>query len=166
MFDKILVPLDGSKLGAKILPTVVDLAKTHNSQVTLIHSCHTADFGAGQVEPRLMESMPVAEKKICETFLSQAGKDLEAQDIKVNWVCVEGVPAREIIGYAQKNKMDLICMTTHGKSEVGWALGSTASRVVAHATVPVLLIRVIRFQPAPEWIEKASSHFDEENWVP
>jgi nucleotide-binding universal stress UspA family protein len=168
MFEKILVPLDGSKLGAKILPTVVELAKTHNSQVTLIHACHTADLGVGQVDSRIMEQIPAAEKKVCEAFLSQAGKDLENQGIKVDWVCVEGVPPREIIGYAQKNKMDLICMATHGRSEVGWALGSTAARVVAHATVPVLLVRVMAFKPTPEWVEKAStsSHFDEEHWVP
>jgi nucleotide-binding universal stress UspA family protein len=167
MFEKILVPLDGSKLGAKILTKVVDLAKTHNSHVTLIHSCHTTDIGMGQVEPGLMAKMPAEEKRICEAFLSKAGKHLEDKGIKVKWECVEGVPAREIIGYAQRNKMDLICMTTHGMSEVGWALGSTAARVVAHSTVPVLLVRVIPFQPTPEWTEKATTgHFDEEYWVP
>ncbi len=39
MFNKILVPLDGSELAGKILPQVVDLAKSHQSQVTLLHVC-------------------------------------------------------------------------------------------------------------------------------
>jgi len=43
--------------------------------------------------------------------------------------------------------MDLIAMATHGTGEVAWVLGSTAEKVVSHATVPVLLFRVIEFKP-------------------
>lgn len=145
MFKKILVPLDGSELAAKVLPTVVELAKTFNSQVTLFHACHTE--AVGEASPGVLAAAPAAEKKVCEAFLSKAGEDLKAQGIKVDWVCSEGVPAREIIGYAQKNNYDLICMSTHGRGEVAWVIGSTAERVVSHATVPVLLIRVMEFKP-------------------
>ena len=158
MFEKILVPLDGSELAAKVLPTVVELAKKFNSQVTLIHACHTEGFGYGQASPEVVKSAPVQGQKACETFLSQAGKELQGQGVNVNWVCAEGVPAREIVGYAHKNKMDLICMTTHGRGEVGWVMGSTAERVVSHSTVPVMLTRVIVFKPLTK--------FDEEYWVP
>jgi nucleotide-binding universal stress UspA family protein len=157
MFNQILVPLDGSELAARVLPRVVELAKKFNSQVTLIHACHTEGFGVGEASPGVTKSAPAAEKKVCETFLSQAGKNLQGQGVNVNWVCVEGVPAREIIGYAHNHKMDLICMTTHGRGEVGWVLGSTAERVVSHATVPVMLMRVIEFKP---------TKFDQEYWVP
>jgi nucleotide-binding universal stress UspA family protein len=158
MFEKILVPLDGSALAAKVLPTVVELAKKFNSQVTLIHACHTEDFGPGEASPGVTKAAPGMEKKVCETFLSQAGKDLQGQGVNVNWTCAEGVPAREVIGYAHKNKMDLICMTTHGRGEVGWVMGSVAERVVSHSTVPVMLVRVIEFKPPPK--------FDAEFWVP
>lgn len=145
MFSKILVPLDGSDLAAKVLPTVVELAKTFNSQVTLFHACHTEAHG--EASPGVLKTVPAEEKKACEAFLSKAGKDLQAQGLKVDWMCSEGVPAREIIGYADKNKMDLICMSTHGRGEVAWFIGSTAERVVSHATVPVLLIRVMEMKP-------------------
>jgi len=145
MFNKILVPLDGSDLAAKVLPKVVELAKNFNSQVTLFHSCHTEAFG--EASPGVLAAAPAAEQKVCETFLAQAGKDLEGQDVKVNWVCEEGPPARQIIGYSAKNQFDLICMATHGKGEVAWVLGSTAEKVVSHATVPVLLVRVMEFKP-------------------
>jgi|UniRef100_A0A7V6A404 nucleotide-binding universal stress UspA family protein len=157
MFEKILVPLDGSELAAKILPSVVELAKKFNSQVTLIHVCHTEGFGTGEAA-EVAKAVPAEGKKVCETFLSKAGKDLQAQGVNVTWTCVEGVPAREIVGYAHKNKMDLICMTTHGRSEVGWVLGSTAERVVTHSNVPVMLTRVMVFRPP--------AHLDEEYWVP
>jgi nucleotide-binding universal stress UspA family protein len=158
MFEKILVPLDGSELAAKVLPSVVELAKKFNSQVTLVHACHTEDSGAGEASPGVAKTAPAMEKKVCETFLSKAGRDLQGQGVNVSWACVEGVPAREIIGYAYKNKMDLICMTTHGRGEVGWVLGSTAERVVSHSSVPVMLLRVIEFKPPPK--------FEEEYWVP
>lgn len=145
MFKKILVPLDGSELAAKILPQVVELAKNCNSQVTLIHVCYTAALG--ETSPGLMAAAPAAAKRACEAFLSQAAKDLQAQDLTVQHACVEGVPAREIIAYADKNGMELIAMATHGKGEVAWVMGSTAERVVSHATVPVLLFRVMEFKP-------------------
>lgn len=147
MFNKILVPLDGSELAAKVLPQVVELAKTFNSQVTLLHCCHTEAFGVGEAAPGVVETAPIAEKKACEAFLSKAANDLKAQGVNVTFTCVEGVPAREIIGYADKNKMDLIVMATHGAGEVAWVLGSTAEKVVTHATVPVLLYRVMEIKP-------------------
>jgi nucleotide-binding universal stress UspA family protein len=147
MFKKILVPLDGSELAAKILPHVTELAKTFNAQITLIHACHTEAFGVGEASPGVAAAAPAAEKKVCETFLAKAGNDLQAQGVNVDWVCVEGVPPREIIGYAQKNGMDLIAMASHGKGEVAWVIGSTAEKVVSHATVPVLVFRVMEAKP-------------------
>jgi nucleotide-binding universal stress UspA family protein len=145
MFNKILVPLDGSELAAKVLPSVAELATTFKSQVTLIHVCYTG--ATGEATPGVMAAAPAAEKKACEVFLSKAGKELEGKGVKVNQVCLEGSPAREIIAYADKNNYELIAMATHGKGEVAWVLGSTAERVVSHATVPVLLIRVMEFKP-------------------
>jgi nucleotide-binding universal stress UspA family protein len=133
------------------------LAKADNSQITLLHVCHTEGFGIGQASPQVIRDAPVQEAKACQAFLTAAGKILMAVGINPTLVCIEGVPAREIINYAQKNNFDLICMTTHGAGEVGWSLGSTADRVVSHSNVPVYLIRTKEFKPA---------HYDEEHWVP
>ncbi len=145
MFKKILVPLDGSELAAKVLPQVTELAKTCKSQVTLIHVCHTDQMG--EATPAVQAAAPAAMKKACEVFLSKAGTDLKNKGLEVKWACMEGVPAREIIAYAEKNKFSLIALATHGRGEVAWVLGSTAERVVSHATVPVLLFRVLEFKP-------------------
>jgi nucleotide-binding universal stress UspA family protein len=145
MFKKILVPLDGSELAAKVLPYVVDLAKAHDSQVTLLYV-----FYAGESEtfPDWIEKELEREKRSCELFLAKAAKDLEALGVKeVKVECLEGSPSREIIAYAKDNGMDLIAMATHGKGEVAWVLGSVAEKVVSHATVPVLLFRVMLPKP-------------------
>jgi nucleotide-binding universal stress UspA family protein len=145
MFTKILVPLDGSELAAKVLPKVVEMAKTFKAQVTLIHACYTPMVG--EASPGVIKAAEPMEHKWCATFLGKAAKDLQDQGVEVKFVCADGVPAREIIHYAEKNKMDLIVMATHGKGEVAWVLGSTAEKVVSHATVPVLLFRVMEFKP-------------------
>jgi nucleotide-binding universal stress UspA family protein len=144
MFKKILVPLDGSTLAAKILPQVVDLAKTHDAEVTLLNVYYT---DLGEVTPGVIREAIAQEIKQCELFLSQTARDLEAQGVKVKIACVEGAPAREIIGYANKHGMDLIAMATHGKGEVAWVLGSVAEKVVSHSAVPVLLFRVVEVKP-------------------
>lgn len=145
MFKKILVPLDGSELAAKVLPYVIDLAKTHNSQVTLLYV-----FYAGESEtfPDWIEEALEKEKTNCELFLAKAANDLETRGLKgVKIECLEGSPAREIIAYANEKGVDLIAMATHGKGEVAWVLGSVAEKVVSHATVPVLLFRVMIPKP-------------------
>jgi nucleotide-binding universal stress UspA family protein len=147
MFTKILVPLDGSELAAKVLPKVTEMAKTFKAQVTLIHVCYTPAIG--ETTPGTMKVAAVQEEKWCATFLGKVAGDLKAQGVDVKSECLEGVPAREIIAYADKNNMDLIAMATHGTGEVAWVLGSIAERVVTHATVPVLLFRVIEFKPPP-----------------
>jgi nucleotide-binding universal stress UspA family protein len=147
MFNKILVPLDGSELAAKILPFVIDLAKTHDSRVTLLYVYYA---GESEVFPDWIEEERRKERKSCELRLVEAAKDLEARGVKEAKVeCIEGYPPWEIISYAKDNGMDLIAMSTHGKGEVAWVLGSVAEKVVSHATVPVLLYRVLEV-PFPD----------------
>jgi nucleotide-binding universal stress UspA family protein len=157
MFKKILVPLDGSELAARILPQVVDMAKCFQAEVTLLHVCNTPIWAELAGAPIAMETeAEKKEMKWCATYLGEAAKQLQDQGLKVNTECVEGTPAREIIAYADTRKFDVIAMATHGKGEVAWVLGSTAERVVSHATVPVLLFRVVEMKPPllkEEWFE-------------
>jgi nucleotide-binding universal stress UspA family protein len=143
MFNKILVPLDGSELSAKIIPQVVDLAKTHQAEVTLLHVAYTE---YGQASPGSMVEAVVQEAKQCAAALGQVAKKMQAQGVKVTVECVEGSPAREIIGFAKANHMDLIAMATHGRGAVAWVLGSVAEKVVNHAPMPVLLFRVLELK--------------------
>ena len=148
MFKKILVPLDGSEIAAKILPKVAELAKTFKAKVTLFHACY-AGVGAfaGEGTPATIRAAAAQEKKFCETFLAKAGQDLKNQGLDASWACRDGVPAQQIIAYAQDNGYDLIALGTHGAGEVAWYMGHVADRVAAHATVPVLIFRTLEFKP-------------------
>lgn len=153
MFKKILVPLDGSGLAAKILPNVVEIAKCMDAQITLLHVCYFPGVADTEsLPPKMEKAAEESEAKECAIFLGKVAKELQLQGLNVVHQCVEGLPAREIIAYADTNKMDLIALATHGRGEVAWILGSTAEKVVSHATVPTLLFRVIETK-VPEFKE-------------
>ena len=147
MFKKILVPLDGSELAAKILPQVEDLAKTYQAEITLITLGHLASAaGALEATPEVIREAADQEKRTSERYLEKTAGILMEKGLKVDWVYEEAMPAHAIVAYAEKQQMDLIAMATHGKGEVAWVLGSVAEKVVSHATVPVLLLRVMEFK--------------------
>jgi nucleotide-binding universal stress UspA family protein len=147
MFSKILVPLDGSEIAAKVLPKVVELAKAFKAKVTILHVCYSG-VGAmvGQATPGVIKAAAAHEQKFCDTFMAKTGGDLKNQGVDADWVCQDGVPAREIIAFAQDKGYDLIVLGTHGGGEVAWYMGSVADKVASHATVPVLLFRTLEFK--------------------
>ena len=55
---------------------------------------------------------------------------------------MRGVPAETINAYAEAEGMDPVAMASRKRGELAWVLGSMAERVVSHAIVPVLLLRV------------------------
>jgi nucleotide-binding universal stress UspA family protein len=86
-------------------------------------------------------------KAAAEKNLSVYTTAMKARGMKVSSAYVEGIPARDIIAYAAEKGYDLIAMATHGRGEIAWVLGSVAEKVVSHATVPVLLLRVLPAEP-------------------
>jgi len=148
MFKKILVPLDGSELAARILPQVEDLARSEQAEIALITVGSISGMAPlAKTDPSIIDKAVRALKSAAEKYIKAAANDLKAKGLKVNWVYREGIPAQEIIQYANETSCDLIAMATHGRGEIAWMLGSVAEKVIAHASMPVLLMRVIEAQP-------------------
>lgn len=146
MFAKILVPLDGSELAGKVIPQAEDLAKSFNAQLVLltVGSAEVGEIGEASPETR---SEAIARLPAIK-YLRETAAASQAKGLNATWVYRQGTtPAQEIIGYAADHQMDLIVMASHGAGEIAWLLGSVAQRVVSHASVPVLLVRVL--QPKP-----------------
>jgi len=139
MFERILVPLDGSRLSELSLPYAEELARTLNSEVTLIYVGETAD-------PRHRYEQQVYVEKMAKLLTDNIEEGSKA---RVKPVVLDGRPASAIIEYAAKNNTSLIIMATHGRSGIMlWAMGDTAHKILHGVSMPVLLIRASI--PAPE----------------
>ncbi len=140
MYKKILVTLDGSALAEKVLPHVEELAKSFESEVVLLQVLKLPAIPTAP-EASLTEDNVLAEKEARE-YLERIEARLKKQHINARPVLAEGQPADEIVDYAALEKVDLIAMSTHGRSGLGrWVFGSVAERVLRAAPVPVLLVR-------------------------
>lgn len=151
MYEKIVIPLDGSELAERALDYVTGLAVTSPAQVTLLHVCTSdqSESGSSRFWVYLLEHAA----QVLRSRLEEATSEGSTVDSMVLF----GHPAEEILAYAEKNKVSLIAMTTHGRSGVRrWAMGSVAARVARHSTVPVLLARSGASQEtvSRQWPEK------------
>ena len=72
-------------------------------------------------------------------YVEHAGR---AANVEVESVIRQGIPVAEIIGFSERNDVDLIVMGTHGRTGIpGFLLGSVAEKVVRHSKKSVLVVR-------------------------
>jgi nucleotide-binding universal stress UspA family protein len=143
MYQKILVPLDGSKLAEQAIPYATELCKG-STEVTLFQVVHLPlPLAAPDVSMATPMPDPQELKQEAIDYLEGLAKDLREDGVNVKTDAVErDVVAEAIVAYAEENDIDLIVMTTHGRSGFGrLVFGSVAESVVRHTPCPVLLIR-------------------------
>jgi len=139
MYERILVPLDGSQLAEIALPYAEELSGRLGSEVTLIYVSESIDDPHRHMHQFYMQKMAESTKQGAETYTRKLGKELAIQVRSVN---LAGNPAGEIVEYADKEGIGLIVMSTHGQSGIGrWTIGSIANKVVRATKQPVVLIR-------------------------
>ncbi len=133
----ILVPLDGSARSAGILPLVREVARSFGAQVVLLHV--TELYPAVGDVPVLQ--LPPTPAQVARS-LARYRKVLKGVTVRIRSEL--GTPAASILEAARKEKVDLIAMTTHGRSGVTrWAFGSVAEQVLRHCPYPVLAQREV-----------------------
>lgn len=131
MYERILVPLDGSELAKQVFPCVAELARAFGSEVTLVGVCEPEESEYGQV---------------CRLYINSEAEQLrnsiKGSAVKFKTVVLVGKPAEQILDYAEKNDISLIIISSHGRSGiVPWSLGSTASKVLHRVGVPLIMVR-------------------------
>ncbi|MBD3169674.1 MAG: hypothetical protein GF307_09350 [candidate division Zixibacteria bacterium] len=148
MFNKIMVPTDLSNRSLEALKYAVDLANKYNAKITLLHVVERflnkeemvmLRVSASDFE-EMQKQMALSAKEIMEDALKRIG----APDVEHKLLLREGSkPHRVIMKTAQEEGMDLIVITTNGRTGLDEdLLGSNAERIVRHCRVPVLTIRV------------------------
>lgn len=138
MYRRILVPLEHTDYDDAIIAHVRDLAKLCESAVVLIH---VADGWAARNQHQLVlrESSEMQDDR---AYLEERADALEAAGITTECVLAGGDPGREIAAAADRERCDLVAMSTHGHRGIQDLLrGSVANEVRHHTTVPVLMVR-------------------------
>jgi len=144
MFDKILVPLDGSELAEVTLWYAEGLAGRMRSAITLLFVLSPEDLTSRYMYDCYLKEIVKRTKVSAE----ERGAGKKDGEIRVDYEFLKGDPAEEIVDYANKAKINLIIMSTQGRSGVRrWALGNVANKVLRATGKPVLLIRAKGAKP-------------------
>jgi nucleotide-binding universal stress UspA family protein len=161
MYNKILLTLDGSSFAEQALPHARRFAKTIDgatlfllgiAPVVELQSVATTQLYPVYVYDDYLVSQEETAQQLEDAlrdYLNTIAERLRAEGVQVEVVVRRGAPADEILGFAKEAGMDLIVMSTHGRSGISrWVYGSVADKVLRSATQPVLLIRA-QEEPQP-----------------
>ncbi|MBL8579184.1 MAG: universal stress protein [Mesorhizobium sp.] len=149
MYKHILISTDGSDVAQKGVDHGLSLAKSLGARVTLVTVTEPFPFsataaGAGWVPgPADISSYEEGQKEFADTTLAKAKEAAQAAAVEVATVHVaDARPAEAILDVAKTEGCSLIVMASHGRRGLGrLLLGSQTSEVLAHSTVPVLVVR-------------------------
>jgi nucleotide-binding universal stress UspA family protein len=154
LFEKILVPLDGSEHSLKALTVAVQIAKKFGGKISLIHVYSLAVTPNILPEPTtLTPPIPVmtpaevsrtieATRKAGLNVLAEGEQKVKAEGVEVETILKEGHTVQEIINTAVEEKFDLIVIGARGISKIReLLLGSVTDGVIHHASCPVLVIK-------------------------
>ena len=139
MYERIVIPLDGSKLAEAALPYAEELAGKMGSDIILLTVLESEDVQEYKKHYTYTKKIAEVTKCHAEKYLEDGG----GRTIKAGGATRTGNPAEAIIEYASKGGSRLIVMASHGRSGINrWAVGSVADKVVRATTrQPVMLIR-------------------------
>lgn len=150
MRERILVPLDGSRVGESALPFVwglmSKLAPEVEREVVLLQAVTPAKIMLAEAAiPDVAAETAITEQnvKIAREYLESVRKDWEGRGVAFSTKVVLGEAAEQIVEMSEDMDVDLIAMSTHGRSGLGrLAFGSVTERVLhAKGRIPIVVIR-------------------------
>ena len=143
---RILIPLDGSPLSEQALPPALDMAASLGAEVTLVRAVHTlasddiarlddVEKGLGQ---RVVEDLRLE----AEQYLAEAAEKYGRPELGLTTAVVDEPAATSILDYADARAIDLIAMSTHGRTGLQrWIYGSVTEKVLHGAQYSMLIAR-------------------------
>ena len=141
MINHILVPLDGSALAECVLPHVKAIAPVTNARITLLRVLQPAQNGRDTpvVDPVEWHLQKQNAEKYMEGVVSRLN---ESGILGVESIILEGNPAGVVIDFARSNNVDLIILSTHGRSGLsGWNVSGVVQKILLRSYKSTLLVR-------------------------
>jgi len=151
---KLLLPLDGSAFSEAPIPSIEELTKGTETELVLTVVSEpppVPSYGDRPINPtweKHRDALWAETQRQASEYLKKVKTKLEKQGMKIKAQVIPGELGRvaeSIVQAGKKEKVDLIAMTTHGRSGISrWVYGSVANRIVEQSVQPVLLIRPSR----------------------
>jgi nucleotide-binding universal stress UspA family protein len=145
-YRRILLPLDGSEIAKQALPYAQEQAAQSGAELMLLQVVPPQE-DTPKFTQNLQISQPGLERQQylvdhASRWLQQVADNLALHKIRAKVMLDIGDPAEKILDCAAQQGVDLIVISTHGRSGVArWAYGSVAGKVIGAAPCPVLLVR-------------------------
>jgi len=141
MYNKMLVLLDGSKLAEVVFTYAQELSARLNLTLELLHVCSSQEAEQLPMRQAYIDHMAEILQSKAAEIRSKIGDSTQGKTIQAKGTVVVGYPAEEILKYADGNKIDLILLSSHGRSGIRiWDLGSVADKVIHASKIPVWLV--------------------------
>jgi nucleotide-binding universal stress UspA family protein len=140
---KILVPLDGSELAERALEPGKDLAKALQADLYLLRVTSSAHQMLETVSMKeVFDEMEEKEVEEADDYLKSKYVDAAGKDVFSEVVLAKGSVAETIIDYAAEHEVDIIVMSSHGRTGLQrWVYGSVAEKVLRSACCATMIIR-------------------------
>ena len=145
MYNIIMVPTDGSGFDREAIRVALRMAERTDAKVRLVRVLATGSFfGAAPVE-----NMPVS-PDVVQSERERVLSELYALEVECKAASTANIsvdlhagPVNDVLqGYARRNNVDLIVMSTHGRSGISrLSLGSVTDSLIRHTTIPVLVVK-------------------------
>jgi nucleotide-binding universal stress UspA family protein len=155
MIDRILVPLDGSKLAEKALPYAGNLAEKFEAEIVLVRVIQPTPIksfyddtmfngaGYGSMPSYGSSTYGQTDVNLSNFYLTSAQTKLRRRNLAVRTIIAEGYPESDtIVDLARREMIKLVVMRTHGRSGASrWEHGSVADGILHCAPCPIFLVR-------------------------
>ncbi len=168
MYQKIMIPLDGSQLAECVLPHAEAFLRNGLVKKAIfirvlepfplkLYDDVAETFMTSAYENAYIQKLDSWEKLEEErrnsvlTYLEQIASRFKQYGSEIKCEVPGGPAAETLAAYAENNDIDLILIATHGRSGVGrWLMGSVADRILHSSRVPVLMINAAGLAAAKE----------------
>lgn len=154
LFQKILVPLDGSEHSLEALDVAIQIAKKFRGKITLVHVYSVVAVPVMMPEPSMATaSIPImttpdisklveAAQKVGKSILENGEQRAKVAKVEVNKLLEEGHTVQQIVRVAREGDFELIVMGARGISHIReMLLGSVSDGVIHHVACPVLVVK-------------------------
>lgn len=140
MYDRLLVPTDGSPESFEAVDEAVSLAAAVGADLAALFVVDTRDYST-LPEGKWLSLADELERE-GERALETVERRADAAGVSVSTAIVSGIPHEAILQHAADTEADVVVMSTHGRTGIDrFLLGSVTEKVIRSTDLPILVIR-------------------------